>query len=329
MLQIDSQDYTTYCQTRVIQFERYWYRWSIHDYNEENLNSKYMSKSYHFNAGFNNCYLTWIYSKKMLSIHFDQCNLTNDDLNKRVNAGLVIKDGDKIVEHTNRSFLIESDDQKILLFIFDVDVESCIGSLKKRPNYNMQIECFIPDYSKSLPLTVLDLTSLLKTRKFSDITLITTNEYGERHEFPAHKNILSNHSKIFENIFEKDESNDKIEIQGFDSFVMREVLYYMYSGLINYDVVWEMSEELLKVADHYGLDKLKEIIGKVLEQNVSICNAFQYLIMGDDYKIPKFKKKAINIIIDIEDFTKSTGFNMISESHMHLMKELVVAMANK
>ncbi|OXU31357.1 hypothetical protein TSAR_014930 [Trichomalopsis sarcophagae] len=109
-----------------------------------------------------------------------------------------------------------------------------------------------------------DFEKLLDNPVFSDVEIVV----GDK-KFPAHKNILSSRSRYFENIFQTAGScHDRLEIDGVEVQVMREVLRFVYTGKI--EQLPKLSRDLLVYAEKYEMEGLREICERALIDHLAL-----------------------------------------------------------
>ncbi|XP_014215872.1 speckle-type POZ protein B-like [Copidosoma floridanum] len=305
-------------------------RWCIPRYKDL---LKHAVKSHCFNAGRNNCLLAWDNDRKIVSLYFYKCCLTNDELNKNVKTAIVDSNGCK--QERKNDNIVQKAGLKVLIFNF----KQYELFLEYNVPENLEIVCFIPDIDESIieiddknspSHSDMDLTNLLESGEFSDVILVTRIK-DECLEISAHKAILASRSSVFQKMFTtemKEKTENKVEIQEFKIEVVQEMLKYIYSGKLDNSVALNISEDLLKAADYYDLDLLKKMIVNICKDNLTHSNAFRYLMLADTYKVSKLKQAAINYIVKIDEMVKTEGFNSIPDSQMHLMKDLLIALKN-
>jgi speckle-type POZ protein len=103
-----------------------------------------------------------------------------------------------------------------------------------------------------------EIGDLFNNEKFSDVTFKVDDQ-----EFKAHKNILAARSEVFAAMFghpTKKQSSKKmeiVEIKYIEPDVFKEVLRFIYTGLVPLDKMESMADLLLVAANDYSLKKLK------------------------------------------------------------------------
>ena len=101
---------------------------------------------------------------------------------------------------------------------------------------------------------------LLEAQNFSDVTLVC----DEKHQFKAHKFILSSCSSVFKNILATNSTNTIIFLRGIHHKVLESILEFIYLG--------ETKLEKEKMSDFLNVAKdlnVKEIGGDVINTNAN------------------------------------------------------------
>ena len=94
----------------------------------------------------------------------------------------------------------------------------------------------------------------------------------------------------------KEKQTKEIFIKDFNSKTVAEMLYFMYTGDISLDDTEDMLSDLLRVADKYQLDDLKEMCEEKLVSNLSVENSIDSLVLGDSLNASKLKKMALDLV---------------------------------
>lgn len=85
-----------------------------------------------------------------------------------------------------------------------------------------------------------------------------------------------------------------VEINDFNQNVVAAMLRFMYTGEHRWSS--ELSEDLLRAADKYGMERLKIICGANLVNNLSAKTAVNYLKLGELYDIKDLKTRSENLL---------------------------------
>jgi len=139
-----------------------------------------------------------------------------------------------------------------------------------------------------------DLCQLLADKEFSDIEI-----HCDEKVFPSHQSILAARSPVFKAMIQNEmmeKQNKKIFIKDVKPRTVAEMLNFMYTGDISVDEMEEISCDLLRVADMYELDDLKEMCEEKLVCNLSVENSIESLVLGDSHNASKLKKMALDLV---------------------------------
>lgn len=85
-----------------------------------------------------------------------------------------------------------------------------------------------------------------------------------------------------------------VEIKDFNQNIVAAMLRFMYTG--EHQASSELSEDLLRAADKYGIERLKIICGANLVNNLSEKTAVNYLKLGELYNIKDLKTRSENLL---------------------------------
>lgn len=85
-----------------------------------------------------------------------------------------------------------------------------------------------------------------------------------------------------------------VEINDFNQNVVAAMLRFMYTGEHRWSS--ELSEDLLRAADKYGMERLKIICGACLVNNLSAKTAVNYLKLGELYDMKDLKTRSENLL---------------------------------
>ena len=144
-----------------------------------------------------------------------------------------------------------------------------------------------------------DLSTLLSDEKFSDVEITC----GER-TFSCHKNILSARSPVFKAMFQadmKETASGKVEIKDYSPDVIQQMIRYIYSSRPFDETDVEDREqimELLRAADQYKLDLLKEACEAKLSESLNVNNCLLSLIMGDIYNAKGLRRCSMKMLVE-------------------------------
>ena len=142
-------------------------------------------------------------------------------------------------------------------------------------------------------------------KEFTDIKI-----QCEGQSFDCHMVILAARSPVFKAMFQsdmKETQTQKVTIDDFKAEVVGEMLNFIYTGNVSsQDAILDIASELLKVADKYQLDLLKNICEESLCSTLKVINCVEYLVLGDMYNAVKLKKKAMRLVVENADSISNT-----------------------
>ena len=139
-----------------------------------------------------------------------------------------------------------------------------------------------------------DFGHLLTDKEFSDIEI-----HCDKKVFPSHQNVLAARSSVFKAMLQaemKEKQSKKIVIEDCNPRTVAQMLKFMYTGDISLDDMEDLTTDLLRVADKYQLDGLKEMCEEKICSNLSIENSIESLVLGDSHNESKLKKMALDLI---------------------------------
>lgn len=126
-----------------------------------------------------------------------------------------------------------------------------------------------------------------KSSRFCDITLFVNNRI-----IKAHRNVLASNSPYFDSILKCHRIvREQIVINCADVNSFNKILNYFYTGEITID--YSNVEELLKLADHFIVNKIIEHCIEFLGSKLSMENClFTFLLTN------RFKLKHLNSLVE-------------------------------
>ncbi|XP_049777007.1 myoneurin-like isoform X1 [Schistocerca cancellata] len=122
--------------------------------------------------------------------------------------------------------------------------------------------------------------------KFCDIVL-----YVGGTEFRAHRNVLASCSQYFESILKTHKSiKERLTVTCQSSEIFQSLLNYMYTGcvIINKSNV----SELLRLANHFLVGKLKNYCADYLDRHLDVTNCLSVRDLSEKYNLPILLKAA-------------------------------------
>lgn len=129
--------------------------------------------------------------------------------------------------------------------------------------------------------------------------LCDTKLVVEGQEFPAHKNILAASSAYFLGLFTsdmKEKQQNKVKLEGFKSFVMNDLLNYIYTGEV--EITEENVKELVFAGDYLLIDSLKNKGSYFLEETLSPSNCLSVRAFSEKFDCEKLMDKSESFILD-------------------------------
>ncbi|KAG8170943.1 hypothetical protein JTE90_006937 [Oedothorax gibbosus] len=161
-----------------------------------------------------------------------------------------------------------------------------------------------------------DLLLLYKKKAFCDVTLNT-----EDTSLSAHKNILSTRSRVFEAMFERDQTvegrSGVVEIDDVDSETMDRLLVYLYSDSLE-DLRWEQASVLYYAADKYAVIPLKRECSQVLMVGLTADNVCDALVLADRHSDEQLMSCAVDFVRYNEEVTYSPTWENFEKSNARL-----------
>ena len=172
------------------------------------------------------------------------------------------------------------------------------------------------------------LGKIFGDKKFSDVKIVAGDE-----EFHCHRNILSGRSPVFENMFLSDmiENTSKIVHIKDKPEVVREMLHFIYTGLISKDdVMDEIGRDLLGAADQYQLDLLKNKCEEKLCSSLEISNSVELLVLADLHQASKLRRMALRLVAqNIDSIVDTDVYKDFTSLHPALALEIIKALGQK
>ncbi|KDR16311.1 myoneurin-like [Zootermopsis nevadensis] len=122
--------------------------------------------------------------------------------------------------------------------------------------------------------------------RFCDVTL-----YVEGKQFRAHRNVLASCSPYFDSILKMHRTvKERLTVTCQNSDIFHCLLNYMYTGSIIIDK--NNVTELLRLANHFIVTKLKSYCAEYLDRYLDITNCLSVKEMAEKYNMPALSKAA-------------------------------------
>jgi len=150
--------------------------------------------------------------------------------------------------------------------------------------------------TKSKEEAIKDFGKMFENKELCDLEIDCDGKV-----FSCHQIILSARSPVFSAMFKiemKESESGKVSIKDIKPDTMAEMLYFIYTGLVNETALTVTNAvELLFAADKYQLDTLKDICQDKLSSVLDAENAIEFLILGEKYQTPKLKDSALMEVV--------------------------------
>lgn len=146
-------------------------------------------------------------------------------------------------------------------------------------------------------LTMMEsLAKLFDSGLFSDVTFVVNDV-----KIPAHRNILAARSEYFNVMFcktFKEAETKEINISEADPEIFRAMLKYVQANIFPEKFDSASTEQLLTLADRYGLEDLMKDCEKQLIKRLTLENYDVILELSEAHSRKTLKKSAIDFIKD-------------------------------
>ncbi|GBO19996.1 Speckle-type POZ protein [Araneus ventricosus] len=121
--------------------------------------------------------------------------------------------------------------------------------------------------------------------------------------FPAHKNVLSVRSPVFEAMFTRDmreKTSNIVDIPDLNAETLNRLLLYIYKNTVQ-ELQWESAMDLFRAADKYQLLDLGKKCSFSLKSNLSLTNVCSILSLADMHEDGDLRKTAVDFISEHDD----------------------------
>ena len=149
-------------------------------------------------------------------------------------------------------------------------------------------------------------------KEFTDIKI-----QCEGQSFDCHMVILAARSPVFKAMFEsnmKEKETKTVNLDDFKPNVIAEMLNFIYTGTVaSHDTLGVIALELLRAADKYELDHMKNICEDSLCSTVEVTNCVEYLVFGDMYQTLRLKRRALRMLVDNLDSITSNNSDILED----------------
>ncbi|KAK0072283.1 hypothetical protein PV326_000219, partial [Microctonus aethiopoides] len=140
--------------------------------------------------------------------------------------------------------------------------------------------------------------NFLTTSDLSDMTIA-----NDEKEIKVHKMILAAYSPIFLALFKADMSTESVNKKiivtvDIEDDIMEKVIEFMYTGVIEPVLDFNVLLSILEVADKYEIIVLKELCEKKLSENITIDNVLKILERASLYGVPQLIETLISFMVE-------------------------------
>lgn len=160
----------------------------------------------------------------------------------------------------------------------------------------------IKEQTRARDRLIKDLQTMLSEQVYPDVTI----EVGES-AYSAHRGILAARSEPLKIALEpvadpKDKRKEKkldvnmIQLTDINENIMASLLTYLYTGSIEGRINESNVGDIIKAADKFELNELKDIGFKFIEKRIDRNTVISTLIQAATYKNERIKKKCINFL---------------------------------
>ncbi|XP_076895028.1 BTB/POZ and MATH domain-containing protein 3-like [Bidens hawaiensis] len=167
-----------------------------------------------------------------------------------------------------------------------------------------------------------DLNYLLETETGCDILLLVGDQ-----TLKAHKVILAAGSPVFKAMFFGLLGNpnmNELELKEVKPSVFKAMLLFIYSNTLPDLMSSDVVEQLLPVADRFGVQRLKDLCEAKLSEEVNVDTVATALCFADKHHCPQLKFICLKFASEnLEEVMKTQGFKYLTEACPLLLSELL------
>lgn len=173
-----------------------------------------------------------------------------------------------------------------------------------------------------------DIRSLLFNEQSSDVIVKVDEE-----SFPVHKLILSSRSPVFKAMLNSnmlESRTHEIIIVDFSADIVKEFLSFLYTDQCNIDLLDQIAEDLMRIANKYEVPFLQSFCEKHIASKMTASTCFEKLLFAHTYHYHLLKAEALKYIVNSGNSVVSVCTDeMMAELGMQLVTDLVRAFAAK
>ncbi|XP_074094796.1 speckle-type POZ protein-like [Cotesia typhae] len=242
--------------------------------------------------------------------------------------------------------ILNSQQQKHFLYKFEFMIHNnCsfkkVIKRKKLSNYEFELlvndsltihaEVTVIDNARTIPIknfcssnSANQLANDLKRFYQSKINTDVTFFVGDK-KFQVHKIILTSRSPVLAAMFTHDmieKNTNRVLVEDITPEIFEKFLIYMYTDRVaNLDHV---VLDLLKIADMYQLQSLKDICEASLIKSFKFKNFFEIVDLADRHRAETLKEHAIKYVVDGKrDVVNTDEFKQLEKNNPSLALELL------
>jgi len=227
---------------------------------------------------------------------------------------------EKMLEQDAEMFMYDRKNLKILGKTSDTSRHMVTMS---RMNQKFAVQHGGPDYVKHITSITSELWSLKSNEVLCDTEIVVQGK-----TIKCHKVVLASSSEFFRNMFkyncqENSESQSKVVIDkdddlGLNSEIVETVLFYMYCGILPYDLDDELIPDIFVLAHMWLLEDLQEICISCMIKDIGTKNFQQFLIFSERFQIQSLKDTAILYIRrNLPHILQTEEFTLLEEAVIH------------
>ena len=174
-----------------------------------------------------------------------------------------------------------------------------------------------------------DFGKALRSEEFSDFKIRCGHKI-----FHCHKLVLSARSPVFKAMFNSnmmEATSNEVTITDFQPSVIDKMLQFIYAGTFeNRYITEDVAYDLLRAADKYQLEQLKNICEDKLCESLDIGNSMKYLVLSDIQGADKLREMSMELIVKNMDLImESAVYRNWMDSHKDLVLEITRMLVQK
>jgi len=167
--------------------------------------------------------------------------------------------------------------------------------------FTISIICDIESVLKSDKLAkgqlALDFGELFKSEKYTDFTIHADNQ-----KFRCHKLVLTTRSSVFDHMLSSgmlESQNSEVYLTDISPNTVSGLLSYLYTD--NVDNLPTKARGLIPVAEKYDLDRLKDLCGEALTQQIDLQTVVDLALLSDMYNVQNLRTSTVRYVVENKD----------------------------